>query len=306
MPHVVLSSTSYEVYAKVITANLFLQADARLNAIWSAATDDDKVRALITATRLVNRQSWRGTANPSGIGLLTFIANPLNAETVTIDAKTYTFQTTLTDVDGNVLIGVDVAASLANLLAAINLADGSGVAYAAATTLHPTVSAESVSTTILQVTSNTAGETALSIVTTETLSGASWGADTLTQSILAWPRSNVTDATGVVVDSNAIPLQITQGVMTLAALIVENAGVAEASDTGSNIEQVRAGSVSVTFFRPTVGSRFPQVVQELFGSFLSSANVGRGGSVAFGATSESTTPKSNSFGTDYGLNEGLS
>jgi hypothetical protein len=65
----------------------------------------------------------------------------LNTETVTIDAKVYTFQTTLTDVDGNVLIGATFAESLANLIAAINLDVGAGTTYAASMTLHPTVEA---------------------------------------------------------------------------------------------------------------------------------------------------------------------
>lgn len=65
----------------------------------------------------------------------------LNTETVTVDVKVYTFQTTLTNVDGNVLIGANFAASIANLAAAINLDVGAGTTYAALTTLHPTVEA---------------------------------------------------------------------------------------------------------------------------------------------------------------------
>lgn len=65
----------------------------------------------------------------------------LNTETVTIDVKVYTFQTTLTDVDGNVLIGATFAESLANLIAAVNLDVGAGTTYAASMTLHPTVEA---------------------------------------------------------------------------------------------------------------------------------------------------------------------
>ena len=37
-------------------------------------------------------------------GTLTLTANPLNTETVTIDGKVYTFQTSMTDVDGNQII----------------------------------------------------------------------------------------------------------------------------------------------------------------------------------------------------------
>lgn len=67
--------------------------------------------------------------------------NAADNETVVIDGKTYTFQTTLTNVDGHVKIGADAATSLGNLKAAINLSAGAGTKYAAATTLHPTVTA---------------------------------------------------------------------------------------------------------------------------------------------------------------------
>lgn len=64
-----------------------------------------------------------------------------NAETVVIAGKTYTFQTTLTDSDGNVHIGASRAETIANLVAAVNL-DGSGTAgtdYAASTTKNARV-----------------------------------------------------------------------------------------------------------------------------------------------------------------------
>lgn len=73
-----------------------------------------------------------------------------NGETLVIAGKTYTFQTTLTNTDGNVKIGASRAATIANLVAAVNL-DGSGVAgtdYAAATTKNPRVIAVAGTDTI--------------------------------------------------------------------------------------------------------------------------------------------------------------
>ena len=49
------------------------------------------------------------------------LVNGADRETVLIGEKTYTFQGTLTDVDGNVVIGADAAATLTNLIAAITL-----------------------------------------------------------------------------------------------------------------------------------------------------------------------------------------
>lgn len=66
---------------------------------------------------------------------------PANGNTVTINGKTYTYQTVLTNVDGNVLIGADVTACALNLANAIRLGTGSGSTYAAATTVHPNVGA---------------------------------------------------------------------------------------------------------------------------------------------------------------------
>lgn len=112
-------------------------------------------------------------------GSLTLIVNPANTETVTIGTKVYTFQTVLTNVDGNVLIGATPLASAQNLSAAINLGAGAGTTYAAATTLHPTVSGNGGNPLVL--TAKTAGVAGNFIATTETLAGAgnAFGAATL-------------------------------------------------------------------------------------------------------------------------------
>jgi hypothetical protein len=64
---------------------------------------------------------------------------PVDGSTVTIGSKVYTFQDTLTNVDGNVKIGANPAACVANLIAAINLAAGAGTTYATAMTLNADV-----------------------------------------------------------------------------------------------------------------------------------------------------------------------
>lgn len=109
---------------------------------------------------------------------LTLTTNPLDTETVTIGSKVYTFQTALTDVDGNVLIGATSTISATNLAAAINLTSGAGTIYAASMTKHPTVSGVPVTNTVLAValTGPTRGN---AIATTETLSDGSWGGATL-------------------------------------------------------------------------------------------------------------------------------
>lgn len=112
-------------------------------------------------------------------GTLTSSGNFTDGQTVTIGSKVYTFQTTLTNADGNVAIGADRTASHANLIAAINLGSGSGTAYAADMTIHPTVEGVSSNATTSVVRAKTAGTAGNSIATTETQTNASWGASTL-------------------------------------------------------------------------------------------------------------------------------
>jgi hypothetical protein len=112
---------------------------------------------------------------------LPLTGQPLNTETVTIDGKVYTFQTSLTDVDGNVLIGSTTENSLENLRAAINLGrgennEGKGTTYALAMTLHPTVQATNTATT-LDIEAKLKGTGANSIVLAEALTNSvGWGA----------------------------------------------------------------------------------------------------------------------------------
>jgi len=112
------------------------------------------------------------------VGTLTFTGVATNAQTVTIGGKVYTTQTTLTDVDGNVLIGASQTVTCANLAAAINLGAGAGTTYATAMTIHPTVSATSAAA-VLTVTAKVPGEIGNLIATTETQTNASWGAATM-------------------------------------------------------------------------------------------------------------------------------
>ncbi len=144
------------------------------------ATASDSLDNLIAAVML----GTRGLAAATGV--LTFTGNAADTETVTIDTKVYTFQTTLTDVDGNVLIGATASDSLDNLIAAITLGAGSGTTYAASTTLHPTVTAAAGTGDTLDVTAKTKGIEGNSIVTTETVASGSWANATLLGGLSAY------------------------------------------------------------------------------------------------------------------------
>lgn len=80
-----------------------------------------------------------------------------NGETIVVAGKTYTFQDTLTDSDGNVHIGSDIAGTRSNFIAAINLSNegesavGAGTDYAASMTRNAEVHAyESGDTVVIR------------------------------------------------------------------------------------------------------------------------------------------------------------
>lgn len=101
-------------------------------------------------------------------------ANLSNGNTATVGGKTYTFQTVLTNVDGNVLIGATTDDTLENFRAAINLDAGAGSTYAVATTINSQVSAYLLRTGMLRVGAKTAGASGNSIACTTTAAVADW------------------------------------------------------------------------------------------------------------------------------------
>jgi len=119
------------------------------------------------------------SAAVASAGTLTLTGQPLNTETVTTGTKTYTFQTVLTDVDGNVLIGATASDSLDNLIAAITLGAGSGSTYAASTTANTFVTASAGAGDTMDAEALVKGTQGDSIATTETLTNGSWGGATL-------------------------------------------------------------------------------------------------------------------------------
>lgn len=116
--------------------------------------------------------------NVAASGTLT-VVTLADTNTVTIDGKVYTFQDTLTNVDGNVKRDADDSISIDNLIAAVNIEAGSGTLYAAATTLHATVSASAGAGDTMTATAKVAGLDGNAIAVSETLTDGSWAAATL-------------------------------------------------------------------------------------------------------------------------------
>ncbi len=59
MPTVDISGNTYEVYADIASADLFLAGDIFYSSKWSAASN--KAEALVSATRWLDRKRWLGT-----------------------------------------------------------------------------------------------------------------------------------------------------------------------------------------------------------------------------------------------------
>lgn len=121
-------------------------------------------------------------------GIFTIAAtfNVANTETVTVATKdgstaaVYTFKTALASAF-DVLVGVSGAASLANLIAAINHTAGEGTTYGTGTTANNDVAATLLPTSgQMLVTALVPGTAGNALASTETCAHASWGHATLT------------------------------------------------------------------------------------------------------------------------------
>ena len=107
---------------------------------------------------------------------LTAVGLPTAGDTVTLNGKVYKFTAPLVALDGDVLIGMSESACLDNLIAAITLGAGSGVAYAAATTLHPTMTAEAGPGDTLRTYAKSKGSAGNLLTTAASITGPSvWG-----------------------------------------------------------------------------------------------------------------------------------
>lgn len=117
-----------------------------------------------------------GGSEASGLFTQTSTNNFLNTDTVAVGGKTYTFQTSLTNVANNVALGATFALSVANLVAAIMAGAGSGTAYAAATTANANVTASAPTASTLAISAILGGTAGNAITTVYTASGTAAGA----------------------------------------------------------------------------------------------------------------------------------
>ena len=106
--------------------------------------------------------------------------------------------------------------------------------------------------------------------------------------VLDWPRSGLTDAEGNEVDETAVPQEILDATCELALALLANPALQDQDSTGSNIKKMKAGSVELEFIRGTAGKRFPTIIDELIGLWLTSRSSAYTGLFVSGADNESS------------------
>ena len=147
------------------------------NGISFAATSDPTIPA-VAATGTITRTA----------------TNVSDGDTVTLGAQVYTFKTTLTPADYEVLIGADAAASLTNLANAINGTGGTPGTDYQVPAANASASAGTIVGSVLPLTALTAGTAGNSIALAETSAQLSVSGATLVNG------RNAQGATGEILD----------------------------------------------------------------------------------------------------------
>jgi len=248
-------------------------AESNRGAIkWLSVGTDARKRSMISSFRRLDRQLWNGS--PSAVQVVdTIVINGAGTGWAVDDVVT---------VDG-------------------------GVFGNQAEAVVTTISGSTITGLRL---SNTGTYTTTPGATAVTVSGNGSGATVdltfVAQSVI-WPRTGMVDCDSQAIGSAIYPDDLRFGQIELAFEISQDATLETAGGVGSNLAQLKAGSVDLKFFRPTggeggVGSDpFPPVVMEYLKCYLSGASGSRT-NAAFGFSSGTG---GTSAVTDYPANFGL-
>jgi hypothetical protein len=114
------------------------------------------------------------------------------------------------------------------------------------------------------------------------------GAKTASDQTNEFPRTSLTYADGSAVPSDTVPQRLLDADAELAMALVNDADVQDAPSTAATMKRVKAGSAEVEWFASAQdsGFRFPQIVHELIGAWLTTAAVSSMGA-AFGVDEKS-------------------
>ncbi len=159
-----------------------------------------------------------GSSNPFATATITISAVPKNNDAVTVGAITYTFASALTGTPNEILINsTSLAASLQNLVAAINGTSGAGTAYSLGTEANTAVSASAASSNATTLTASKGGSWAnnsaqlpLSTTSSALTLAAFSGGGAAAAATLASNGTNVADGVIVTVAGTAYRFKTTK------------------------------------------------------------------------------------------------
>lgn len=180
---------------------------------------------------------WATSSQTTASGVFTATGNPAAGDAFAIDGNTYTLRAALAAV-GDVLEGANEAATLANLVAAINGGTGAGTAYFAGTPACSDVTAVS-SGTALSLTANRFGAWANAIATAYTPAGAAEG---------AWGAAHLTGGADAGATSDVVAYYLTCTVGGVS-------GVAQVAVTSDTTGEALAAAVMTSGSPFTVGTK---------------------------------------------------
>lgn len=140
------------------------------------------------------------------------------------------------------------------------------------------------------------------ISSTRLLDRQRWkGEKTDSYQVHAFPRTGlVYPGSGDAVPSNVVPQEVLDATAELSSALVDGSDVQSNTDPNtSNVQSLKAGSVSISYFRnESFMQRFPTIIQELLGFWLA----GIGVTVS---PSSYGTDRESAFEDSYDFNEGI-
>lgn len=167
----------------IVTGKRQSLVEAALNFPSVASQDSEALTVTVPHAQLADGVVVTPPASINGIasaGTLTMDSQPNDGDTFTLDTKVYTFEDTLTNVDGNIFTGADLAAAKVNTVAALNLGSGAGTSYALAMTAGTVTAAPAFVSDDLVVQYLYVGTAGDAIDTTETFTDGTAAQGTLT------------------------------------------------------------------------------------------------------------------------------
>ena len=169
-----LDGSTYPFYLEAVGASLlipFAVASLKETSVIVAEADSGaslSSKYFVLTDRAGTVWVWLNTGEFATV-TLTMDTQPSDGDTLTIGSRTYTWESTLSNVDGNIWIGADLAAAKLNLGYAIADSGGtSGTDYAAAMTANTEVSLAAFASDDAIFTALAAGTAANAFASTET------------------------------------------------------------------------------------------------------------------------------------------